>query len=267
MGDNDHVDTDDREDVEEGEEDTDAADDADESSSEEDTDGDEGSDDDSDDDDEGSSDEDESDTDDDADDGSSKKSKKGGKDDEGDDEEEGDEPPTRKPRKPADFVALRRGKQAAKAQKGGKGDDKGGDADKGDEDEDGLAPEDAAAIDRHLDKRLKPLIEREEQAEVETQIAAFVSQNPDFKPFAAKVQKWALHDAWKNVPIKQIFYAAAGDKLMQLGAKRGKNADEKARKGRTGGSSGDGDSGSKSWHDAPLEDVGKEIERVKLGRK
>lgn len=264
MGDTDG-DTDDREDVEEGEEDTDAAD-ADESSSEDEAD--DASDDDSDDDGKGSSDEDESDDDDDADDSSSKKSKKG-KDAEGDDEDDDadEEPPTRKPRKPADFVALRRGKQAAKSKDGkGKGNEKGGDADEGDEDEDGLAPDDAAAIDRHLERKLKPILEREEQSEVETQIAAFTSQNPDFKPFAAKVQKWALHEAWKNVPIKQIFYAAAGDKLMQLGAKRGKAADVKAKKGRTGGSGGD-EGGSKSWKDAPLEDVGKEIERVKLGQR
>lgn len=265
MGDT-NGDTDDREDVEEGEEDTDASEQDDESSSEEGAD--DASDDDADDD-EGNSDEDEPDDDDESDDGSSKKSKKGeGKDDEEDEDDDADEePPTRKPRKPADFVALRRGKQAAKSKDGkGKEGDKGGDADDGDEDEDGLNPKDAAAIDKRVAKALAPVLAKEEQSEVETQIAAFTSQNPDFKPFAAKVQKWALHDAWKNVPIKQIFYAAAGDKLMQLGAKRGKAADDKAKKGRTGGGAGD-EGGSKSWKDAPLEDVGKEIERVKLGGK
>lgn len=262
MGDNSAAD--DEKDVgEEGEEDTSESEDTSEDEA------DDASDDDADDG-EGASDEDEPD---DADKGDGKKgSSKKDKEGEQDEDDEEDEPPTRKPKTPADFVAERRGRKLAKLQgkdgKGGKGKDdtnKGGDADE-DEDEDGLAPEDAAAIDRHLDKRLAPILAKEEQSEVETQIAAFISSNPDFKPYAAKVQKWALHDAWKNVPIKQIFYAAAGDKLMSIGAKRSKVADDKAKKGRTGGSGGE-DNGSKSWKDAPLEDVGKEIERVKLGRK
>ena len=185
-----------------------------------------------------------------------------GKDDEGDD----DEPPTRKPRKPADFVALRRSKNKEKsADEESKSGNKGGAADEDDEDDDGLSPEDAAAIDKRLEKHLAPILAEKEQQEVDTQIANFISENPEFKPYAAKAAKWARHEAYKNVALEQIFYAAAGKDLLKIGAKRKQGADSEAKKGRTGGGSGDDKGGSKNWHGASHDDVGKEIERIKLG--
>lgn len=181
-----------------------------------------------------------------------------------DDEDDGDEPPTRKPKTNADFVALRRGKKIEKLAKG-KGDDKGGAADEDDEDDDGLSPEDAAAIDKRLEKHLAPILAEKEQQEVDTQIANFISENPEFKPYAAKAAKWARHEAYKNVALEQIFYAAAGKDLLKIGAKRKQGADSEAKKGRTGGGSGDDKGGSKNWHGASHDDVGKEIERIKLG--
>lgn len=182
--------------------------------------------------------------------------------------DDGDEPPVRKPKTAADFVALRRGKKIEKISGKGKGGDKGGADDDGDEDEDGLAPEDADAIDRRIAKALAPLVSETEQKEVDSQIADFVTSNPEFKPYAAKVAKWAGHEAYKNVAIEQIFYAAAGKELLRIGATKGKKADGEARKGRTGGGSdGGGDGASKDWHGASHEDVGKEIERIKMGGK
>lgn len=198
--------------------------------------------------------------------GDGKKGSSQQKDKQGEDDEE--DVPTRKPKTPADFVALRRGKALAKArgdaQKGkGQGGDEGGD--EGDDD-DAKDTDPRSIVQREIAKALKPLADRAEQEEVDTEIANFVHDNPDFKEFAPKVEKWSQNEAWKGVPIKQIFYAVAGDKLLKIGADRSRDADKNAKKGRTGGSNGGEEGKRTNWADAPLEDVGAEIERVKLAR-
>lgn len=195
------------------------------------------------------------------------KGKGKGKEDEVDDDEEA---PVRKPKTPADFVALRRGKKIEKMSKSkddGKG--QGGDGDDDDDGDDADDDKDPRSIaQKEVAKALKPFAERLEQEEVETEIATFIQENPDFKPFAKKVEKWSKNEAWRGVPIDRIFYAAAGKDLLRIGAERRKEADKGARKGRTGGGSSGGDGeGARSWDNAPLEDVGKEIERIKQGER
>lgn len=184
------------------------------------------------------------------------KTKKQGKDDD-------DVVPSRKPKTPADWVALRRGNKIEKITKSKQGGTQGGNNDDGADDEEDIDPKVAAAVE----KMIKPLFDQQGEQEVETEIATFVTNNPDFKPFEARVKKWADHDSWKGVPIEQIFYAAAGKELLSIGAARKVKADNNAKKGRTGGGGGGEESRRTSWNDAPLEDVGKEIERVKMGGK
>ena len=181
------------------------------------------------------------------------------------DEDDDEDVPTRKPKTPADFVALRRGKALAKArddakkgkgQGGDEGDDEGDDDDANDTDP-------RSIVQKEIAKALKPLADRAEQDEVDTEIATFVHDNPDFKEFAPKVAKWSQNEAWKGVPIERIFYAVAGKQLLKIGADRTREADKNARKGRTGGSNGGEEGKRTNWADAPLEDVGAEIERIK----
>lgn len=184
------------------------------------------------------------------------------------DEDDDEDVPTRKPKTPADFVALRRGKALAKARddaKKGKG--QGGDGGGDDGDDDDANDTDPRSIaKKEVAKALAPFAERLEQEEVDTEIATFIQENPDFKAFAPKVAKWAQNEAWKGVPIERIFYAVAGKSLLKIGADRTREADKNAKKGRTGGGTG-GDEGKRTnWSDAPLNEVGDEIERIKMQR-
>lgn len=184
------------------------------------------------------------------------------------DEDDDEDVPTRKPKTPADFVALRRGKALAKARddaKKGKG--QGGDGEGDDGDDDDANDTDPRSIAKKaVAEALAPFAERLEQEEVDTEIANFVQDNPDFKEFAPKVAKWSQNEAWKGVPIERIFYAVAGKQLLKIGADRTREADKNAKKGRTGGSNGGEDGKRTNWADAPLADVGAEIERVKMTR-
>lgn len=187
-------------------------------------------------------------------------------DDDGDEDEDddGDEPPTRRPKTNAEWAAKRVAdkkakKQQTKEKSGSDADDAGEDT--GDDDE---ASDDPVA--KEVAKQLAPFKQQAAEQEVDGQIASFLENNPDFKPYAAKVRRWALHPSRRNLPVKSIFYEVAGDKLMAIGAKRGKAADVKAKKTRGGrGSTDTTGGGSKSYKDTPLtqEGMGAEIEAAK----
>lgn len=185
-------------------------------------------------------------------------------DSEGDEDEEDEEaePPTRKPRTNADWVALRRKQKLDKARKQKEADEEQGEDD---EDDDDLDSEDAKLIEKIVNKRLQPLEEERETATVKSEIDEFVATNPDFKPFAAKALKWSKHPSWKDIPTKQLMFAAAGDKLMRIGAKRSKLADEKARKTKTATGNTGGDSGKKDPWDMTDEEFEAEVQAVKSG--
>jgi hypothetical protein len=186
-------------------------------------------------------------------------------------EDDDSEPELRKPQKGAsnaEWAAWRaqekaKAKAKQEAQKSGTDDT---DDDAEDSDDDDMSPEDAAAIDKRIEKAIAPFKKQAAEQEVDTEIATFLNANPDFKPYAAKVRRWALHPNRQNVPVKSIFYEVAGDKLMALGAKRAKAADVKAQKTKSVGGRTGGEQGNKSFKDMPLNDFEKELNAAKLGR-
>lgn len=182
----------------------------------------------------------------------------GGEDEE---DEEDEEPPVRKPRSNADWVKLRQERKQKRDQY------KGSQGEEGDESEDDdLSEEDKKAIDRHLEKRLQPILEKERAQETKGAIAEFVAANPDFKKYAAKVEKWAGNPSWENIPIDRIFYAAAGKDLLKLGAAKKAAADIKARNARTaqGGTAQAGGSKKGVWEMSD-EEFAKEVAAVARG--
>ena len=190
-------------------------------------------------------------------DNSSKESDKSGNETAQKDDEE---PPTRKPRTNADWVALRRGRKLDKERS--KHDEEQGEAE--DEDED-VSPEDAKIIEKVVAKKLQPFEEEREAQTIRSEINEFVAQNPDFKEFVAKAEKWARHPSWKNVPTEQLMYAVAGKQLLTIGAKRREEANRKARETQVGGNSTQGTGAKKAVWDMTEDEFKKELDRVKTG--
>lgn len=158
--------------------------------------------------------------------GDDKKSKK---DTSKDDDEE---PPTRK--RTVDYIKERQAKKGKVADDKGKKDDDGES-----DDEDDIDEVDEKAIGKVVNKILKPIIEKETKAQDDKEFSDFLTANPDFKPFEAKARKYASHPSRKDVPIEEIFYGVAGKDLLRIGAKRGKIADDEARKTKASGGSQD----------------------------
>jgi hypothetical protein len=179
-------------------------------------------------------------------------------------EEEDDdaEPPTRKPRTPADWVALRRQRKLEREQKKAqesKGEDEGA------EDEE-VSPEDAKIIDARVQKHLAPILQERAEAQLRSEINDFIAQNPEFKQYAAKAEKWAKHPSWENVPTEQLMYAVAGKELLKIGANRRAAAEAKARKSTVSGGSPQGTAQTKAVWEMTPDEFSKEVERVKLGQ-
>lgn len=169
------------------------------------------------------------------------------------------EPKTRK--RNIDFILERKDRKIEALKNKGGAADQNKDEDNEDDD---LADEDAKLIDKRVHKIISPFIEKQMQEEDAQEIADFIAENPDFKPYAAKVAKYAQHPTRKALPIESIFYEVAGKDLMKIGAERGKKADEDAKKSKAGGGSGagNGDAPKGVWDLTP-EEFAAEQEKIR----
>jgi len=153
-----------------------------------------------------------------------------------------EEPTTRK--RNIDFINERHNRKAEK--------DANKDKNNIEDDEDAdIDDEDVEIIDKRVKKIIAPFISKVQADEDKQEIDAFVSANPDFKPYVEKVAKYAQHPSRSNMPIKAIFYEVAGDDLLKIGATRSKKADEEADKSKGGG----GDGGESSVIEKPTWDM------------
>ena len=178
---------------------------------------------------------------------------------EGEDDDKA-EPEVRKRLSTQDFIIGRQKAKLAKAKAAeGEGEEAG---EEGDE----VAQEDKDLITKVVSPMLAPLVDKSLKAEDDQEVAAFLAENPDFKPFEAKARRYMQHPSRRQMPIKSIFYEVAGDKLLKIGADRSKAADEKAKGTQTGGGSNRAGEGAKSDWDLPKDEFEAKQERVRRGQ-
>lgn len=154
-------------------------------------------------------------------------------------EDDGAEPVVRRPKTAKDYIIERKQRQLDKAKKAEeKSEDKADDGDKNDADDadDEIAPEDEQLVEKIVDKKLEPLLEERRKAEDDSAIKDYLAENPELKPFEAKVRRFMKHESRAHLPVGTIFLEAAGsDFFMKMGAKRAQKAADEAKKGGTGG--------------------------------
>jgi hypothetical protein len=176
------------------------------------------------------------------------------------DADDGAEPEVKPRMSTKDFIIQRQQRKLNKAKAGdGEGKETG-------EDDEEVAPEDEALINKVVSKTFAPIIDKTLAAEDEQEIQSFLKDNPDFKPFEAKARRYMQHPSRRQLPVKSIFYEVAGDKLLKIGADRGKAADEKAKNTQTGGGSNRAGEGAKSDWDLPKDEFEAKQERVRRGQ-
>ncbi len=170
--------------------------------------------------------------------------------------DENEEPKTRK--RNIDFILQRKNDKIAKLQNKTKNDNDN------DGDEDEIDPDDEKVISKVIDRKLKPLIDKQIADEDENEINAFVKANPEFEPYAGKVRKFAQHDSRKNIPIESIFYEVAGKDLMKIGAEKERKATKEAKDSTAGGGNNRGNNaGTKNVWDMTPEEFTAEQARIR----
>lgn len=149
-----------------------------------------------------------------------------------------DEPKTRK--RNIDFILERKNRKIEKLQH--KEDDN-------DDEDNDIDPDEAEVIDKRIAKVLSPYVEKQREAEDQALIDSFVSENPLFAPYVAKVKTFAKHPTRENLPIESIFYEVAGKDLLKIGGEMAIKALKEAKQSQAGGSTGSPESSTKDvWN-------------------
>ncbi len=115
----------------------------------------------------------------------------------------------------------------------------------GDGEDDEISPEEEKAIEKVVTKKFGHHFEQLNEEREEAELQGFINQNPKFKPYEAKIRKFANHPSRQHLPLQSIAYEVAGPDLMRIGAEEARKADAEAAKSTTGGGSARNDSAHK----------------------
>lgn len=149
------------------------------------------------------------------------------------------EPPTRGGQKPPQsHIIDRKNDKIAKLESELAALKGGGDGGEGDGGTPPPAPNPANPADLQAALQNMPEVQAMQQVAIAQEVGQFTAQHPEFKEFEATIQQWAVHPAYKQVPIAQIAFAVAGEKLMKMGAEAGNKADANAAANAAGGGAG-----------------------------
>jgi len=149
-------------------------------------------------------------------------------------------------------------------------DDTKPDDDKKDDDE--IVPDDEAIISKVLDKKLSPFTQQLQNQKTETDLAAILAQNPEYKPYEARIRRWVAHPnraglIKQGLPVKAVVTEALSPYLQKIGADKAKKADDKARMDNVDGTTTTPTTGKlPDFSKMNAEEFTKMSEQVKAGR-
>jgi hypothetical protein len=169
---------------------------------------------------------------------------------EGDQPETPEKPEEDKPINPDDFTPEER----AAAAKSAIDDDK----------DDDIDPEDKARINRQIDKRLTPLQETIQKQNDEIEVNGYLQANPEYSKYKPVIMKYVGHQAYRNIPIKNIVAIVAANDMQKIGAQKERAAQKKVAETKGGGSQQRKPAGGAvDWSKASPAEVEAQIAKVK----
>lgn len=179
-------------------------------------------------------------------------------------EDDGSEPTVRDT---SYYVGLRHGKKAARQSKKdtNAGDDDEGDGSDDDDEDDDIHPEDREILNSAVQNAVKPLTDKLAKQEDAKELNAFLTENPAFKPYEKRIERFMQHPTRKGLPVSTIAMEAVGTEgMMKIGARMARSADHKKQTSKSapgGGKRGGGD--AKNVWDMPADDFSKMQEEVR----
>ena len=109
-----------------------------------------------------------------------------------------------------------------------------------DEDDDDMDADDKARIDKQISRQLTPLQRRIQDQNDTIEVNDYVMNNPEMSKYKPVILKYMKHDAYKNIPVKNIASIVAGGDMKKIGAKLEREASQKVKATKKGGSSSRG---------------------------
>jgi len=106
-----------------------------------------------------------------------------------------------------------------------------------DEEEEEVDPDDEAAIGKVVDKRLSQVTEDLRTTKDQMEVDAFIRERPEYSKYRTVALKYMKNSAYGNIPAKNIMAIVAGEDQQKIGAKKEREAAEKARGTQGGGTS------------------------------
>lgn len=104
------------------------------------------------------------------------------------------------------------------------------------------------------------------QIENRVEVDEFVRTNPEFSKYRDSILKHANHTSYRDIPVDRIAMMVAGKDLVKIGAKKEREAAQKANESKGGGSSTrPTNTGKVDWKSASSEDYEQKRAEV-LGR-
>jgi hypothetical protein len=124
-------------------------------------------------------------------------------------------------------------------------------------------------INKVVDEKLKPLSEalsEVQRLKDEKEVDSFIRVKPEFEKYRDSMVKYISHPAYKNIPVHNIAAIVASKDLLKMGAKKERDAAQKAKETQGGGAPVRKPVGQKiDWLNAPIEDFEAQKAKV-LGR-
>ncbi len=108
---------------------------------------------------------------------------------------------------------------------------------KKEEEEEEVDPDDEAAIGKVVDKRLGQVTEDLRTTKDQMEVDAFIRDNPDYSKYRTLALKYMKNSAYGNIPAHNIMAIVAGKDQQKIGAKKEREAEEKAKDTQGGGTS------------------------------
>lgn len=110
---------------------------------------------------------------------------------------------------------------------------------------------------------MRPIVEKHLADQDSQEVKKFLEDNPDFAPYSSKVERLMKHPSRRQIPVRALFYEAAGENLLKMGAERARKADAEAKGTRTGGNSNRDAMNPTDWSKASKSDLEAEKQRVR----
>lgn len=184
--------------------------------------------------------------------------------DAGDGDDDDDVEPAIRKKTSKDYIIERKNKKIEKLKNKKEQDDD--DDDSSDEEDDDVSPEDEAVVDKIIRKNYGEKFAKLDESEDKAEMKTFLADNPDFKSFEKKIWKFWQHPSRNHLPIQSVAYEVAGPALLRIGAKRGTQADDKAKKSSSGGNTSRNAGGKVDYSAMSDAEFNAHVEKVKRGR-